>query len=608
MVALAATSDQQTGASAPDEGWSGSATITRQGTGSFGAAQVVHSERLQLTLRPDGTAAYVAHYEWRMDLPMYPPLRSSGTTSGDTYWGLGHINLLGGAWEVGAAGGEVRARLDTTSMSQAFYDMLAAPFYGNQTMPPVIEDESRSVDGFLDVVRQPSTARALSGSTSGTIPLGAMQNLVPLTETVSWTITKGTTDRDPRVAIYGPACGCIDVEDPTRTSLRFTAGATRRGGEFAEFVVTSEGEAPEVLQNSGGTQPVLELQAKETTGPVTLRIRYTREGRTFDAAPFRVEFCAMKPIELDDPSGDAAFSGETGRAEIVARQDAWLNGRAVNDQVAWALDEIPAPTVQTVDPASSRGERITFTYAGLPRRHDDFGPRTLRSRVQSGPCDCTRTQRVRLFFNADAANNPDGTDPNWYYYWKQTDAVPADARRVTMAFRGFLPLDPGASGGTVAARWDGVTETLFIGSEASQSCALPRRPDPPHDPSGRAIAEGIDCFAELVAHELQHRADFVAWWGTPKGPHGVTKLEWLARDFDLDLVPNAVEATMPGCRTGAPTRENKYSCDARPMAGVPDAEVNAYYTGWAWPLGRVNHQDWSCGGAAPKQWTGRTCR
>jgi hypothetical protein len=608
VAALAANGDRQGAAAAPEEGWSGAATITRQGTGPIGAGQVFHSERMQLTLRPDGTASYVAHYEWRMTLPMYPPLRSSGTTSGETYWGLGYVDLLGGAWEVGAAGAQVRARLDTTSMSQAFYDMLVAPFSGNRSVPPVIEDEWRTVEGFVDIARQPSTARSLSGTITGTVPLGAMQNLAPLTESISWTVTKATADRDPRVAIYGPACGCIDAEDPGRTTLRFTAGATRRGGEFSEFVVTAEGEAPEVLENSGGAQPVLELKGKETTGPVTLRIRYTRDGRTFDAAPFRVEFCAMKPIELDDPSADAAFSGDTGRAEIAARQEAWLNGRAANDQVAWTLDKIPAPTVQTVVPTTAQGERVTFTYAGLPRRHDEFGPRTLEARVQSGACNCSRTQPVRLFFNADATNNPEGTDPNWYYYWKQTDAVPATARSVTMVFRGFLPLDPGAPGGTVAARWDGVTETLFIGSEASQLCELPRQPAPPHDPSGRAIAEGIDCFAELVAHELQHRTDFITWWGSPKGPHSVTRLEWLARDFDLDLVPNGVEDTLPGCRSGAPTRENKYSCDARPLGHVPDAEVNAYYTGWAWPLGQVNHQDWSCGGASPKQWKGRTCR
>ncbi|GMV22371.1 MAG: hypothetical protein AMXMBFR57_23200 [Acidimicrobiia bacterium] len=611
-AALAAPTSAENEQMSPSlDGWSGTARIVREGSGPVGAqGRGFHREVLNLTLRPDGTASYQAQYEWRVEVPVYPPLRSSGQSSGETYWGLGFVDIGGGAWEVGASEGGVRARLDTTSVAQVLYDVIASPVLGPQQVPPVIEEEWRQIAGFADVVRQPSTARTLSGAVTSTVPFAAMQNLVPLTETVTWSIARTSVDPEPVVTIRGPSCACIDADDPAPAPIVITAGATRRGGEFSEFTITPDGAMPEILTNDGGAQPRLELNASSATGAVTIRIRYTYRDRVYQSAPFRLEFCVMKGIELSDPSGDYAFHSTRGTAKIDARQEAWLNGAAASDQVQWSLEQMPSPTTLTLEPESGRGSAMAFTYTGLPVRNDAFGPRRLTSSVRAGSCDCSQQRTIRTFFDADATNNPEGKEPNWYFYWRQTDAVapPVRSGSVRMEFRGFLPLDPGAPGGTVAARWDGASETLFVTGEASQLCAMPSEEAPPHAPSGRQMAEGIDCFAELLLHELQHRQDFIEWWGSPKGPFALSRLEWLARDHDLDLVPNVVEEGLPGCRSGLPTDENKYSCDARPFTGVPDAEIRAYYAGWRWPLGRVNHQDWSCGGVSPKQWKGSTCR
>lgn len=630
-TSLVATGQAGQSQSAPEDGWSGTATVRRHGSGPVGpAGQGVHEEEITFTFRPDGTASYTAHYEWRVAVPQYAPLRAWGRESGETTWSLGYVEIpsdgiaraacaavLGaaqcrGGWEIGVGGVMVPGTYDSTSVAQVladwFVNALQAPEL-RQAMPPVLESDGHMVEGFGDMVQIGATTRTLSGGDTRTIQPHTMQNFVPLTEQVTWSLTKGRVDPEPRVTIYGPPCGCLDADDPSGTTLVFTAGATRRGGQFSEFVVTPAGTAPEVLANDPGDTARLELSATKDTGPVTLSIRYELNGRRYEARPFRVEFCAMKAVELDDNQTDLAFDSSRNELIVKARQEAWYNGQESNSRVRWEIDKIGASTTLRSDPSSAQGERITFTYATLPEKNSDFGPKVLTAAVKEGQCACTRTRTVRAFFEADGTGNPNGNVPNWYYYWKQSGAVPDEARRMSMEFRSFIPMDPlSPTGGTVAARWDGAAEQLLIGSPAADACAMPMTEALPHVRSGRDAAEGIDCFAELVRHELQHRQDFIEWWGSPKGPHAITRAEWLLRDNDVDLVPNAVEATEAGCKSGLPTADNKHSCDARPTPNLPDAEIRAYYVGWSWPLGSINAQDWSCGGVSPKQWKGTTCR
>lgn len=593
---------------APEEGWSGSATIIRQGSGPVGdKAQGFHQERLQLTLRPDGTASYVAHYEWRIDVPQYAPLRSSGSTSGDTTWGMGFTPLMGGAWDVGASGGEVQVKTDMTSVSQAladwFVNALQAPEL-QQKVDPVVDDETRVVQGFMDVVRLPATASSLTGGYTRAIPMGAADgNLVPLTETVTWSLTKGRVDPEPRVTIYGPACGCLDADNPSSTTLTFTAGATRRGGEFRAFVITPEGQAPTVIANVGGTQPRLELQATLTTKPVSLRIAYVRNGRTYESAPFRVEFCAISKVRLDDESGDYAFSSLTARLTVNAEVDSWLNGEIADSQLTWTAEQIGSPTRLTTIPDSGRGHQMQFRYDALPDRNDDFGPKRIEVSLKSGSCDCARERTIRAFFVADDTKELDSPVPNWFRYWSQTDAMSNEVRALKPEYRAFIPSDPTSTASeAVAARWDGETEKMLFSEKAARTCLNPSGPEMTV-PTSRAQTTGIDCFGELVLHEWQHRKDFIDWWGSPRGPHAVSKIEWLARDFDLDLVPNAVEDQTPGCSS-----TDRRSCPLRPRPDLTDGEMNAYWTGWSWPIGKANRQDWSCGGVSPKQWKGSRCQ
>ena len=125
--------------------------------------------------------------------------------------------------------------------------------------------------------------------------------------------------------------------------------------------------------------------------------------------------------------------------------------------------------------------------------------------------------------------------------------------------------------------------------------------------------KGIDCFAEMVRHETQHKRERHEWWGAldPKAARvgaeaacAGTLLSlcdaWQAykrdHDWDLDLVPNTVEqnlASSRGCDW-----QDRASCSGRP-GGMIDLEMDAYNVGWGWIPGGANTEDWSrCG----KQW------
>jgi hypothetical protein len=427
-----------------------------------------------------------------------------------------------------------------------------------------------------------------------------------MTITVSWNLTRGPAQA--RVTTYGPDCGCLDAEQPA--PLRFRAGATLGGGEFSKFEVSAEGSPPEIVSNQGGERPELVLKATRQTGALTLKIHYEKNGRRHDAALRRVEFCTLEAIALDDDQHDLAFDAE-GTLVVNARSRAWHNGVEVSRDVTWELEKMGAPTQLTVEPATARAERITFTYAGLPEQNDSFGSRMIAAQIARGRCACRERDAIRAFFVPDDRTHPGGDTPNWFYYWSQTAAVGAHVRP-TLRYQDAI-VDPSLPSARPIAKYDPETQQVWVsrGIHVRRGCRgeVDRAT---HLPTGRQ-AEGIDCFAETVRHEWQHRQDAVMWWGTAAGPYGVSLPEWFARDWDHDTVPNDVEDREPGCQHGssvslAPSggRETWFTCANRPFPDATDAEINAYWVGWTWPIGSVNASDWSCGPLS-KQWTGRVC-
>ncbi len=613
--------------------WAGTVTVERHASGELRGGDVVIGfnarQTTTFTLNGDGTASWHSAFTSTFNGAGIYTIPASGN---DTGIGRGRVAFNGQNWDIYAeAEDDMAIRVDYTGQDRAWETkglgaMLIeiAKATGQRVPPsqPRIEKESMGVPGASVPSRAAANASSLSGSISETVPGGADQmggpGTIAATYTYSWNLKKGPARS--HVRIYGRECGCIDG-NATEKSLHFIAGASPAGGEFSEFIVTTNGAPPQVDANIGGEAPALDLTGTRDTGTATLKIRYRRNGTTTESEPFTVEFCAIEKIALaDGDEHDLAFDLD-GKLEVKARARAWRGGQDVSSELEWDLEKMGAPTSLTADPPAKKGDRITFTYQNLPKANSDFGNKKLTAKA-AGKCDCRQEEIIRAFYPDVDSNHPDDGTPNWYYYWKQTSAVPAEARPL-LEFRQAVS-DPNMPGQAIA-RYDHQSQKIQIGDAVFGAKACRGEVDDKRAPTGRQD-EGIDCFGNTVRHELQHRADAVAWWGSPRGPYAVDLLEWFLKDWDHDQVPNTVEEGLPDCQPGEWTnapldlarlltmqddlvergKRTWFTCRQRPFNDASDAEINAYRQGWIWPVGSANSEDWSCGDLS-KQWSGKRC-
>src|SRR5262249_19807918 len=122
--------------------------------------------------------------------------------------------------------------------------------------------------------------------------------------------------------------------------------------------------------------------------------------------------------------------------------------------------------------------------------------------------------------------NPDGTVPNWYYYWKQTPA-----------YSGTTVYDP-ALAFTGQCRFQGGSWQAFCSPSS-------------HLSAGGGCwnrASGIDFFANICRHENQHVADMITSWGAGAG-------RVAAQDTDADWLRDALEAGLIPAPSYNPARQ-----------------------------------------------------
>jgi hypothetical protein len=305
-------------------------------------------------------------------------------------------------------------------------------------------------------------------------------------------------------------------------------------------------------------------------------------------------------ILLPTPDDNFAFdSASTGKLEIDAT--ALVRPPEYADEVEWEASDI-GRTKATVSPA--RGQIVKITYEGLPERNNRFGNKTITAKVRGKSAKV----RIQVFFNATAKNHPGedaGSSPNWFHYWKQTEAAQGheDLLGYTREFRGSNN-DPDLN---PIGRYILPRDRLYLTDLVESSPGCTDR----STSTGGPNATGIDCFAEIVAHEWQHRDEEMEWWDGLKSYYGWV-LAYKMMDWDWDGVPRSVEQSEPGCRDDWLSEaeiafkkwqeeriETWYTCTNRPFAPVTDRELYAYQVGWGWGLGTAYNVDWSEGG---KQW------
>ncbi|MBA2459701.1 MAG: hypothetical protein H0V43_12215 [Gemmatimonadales bacterium] len=406
---------------------------------------------------------------------------------------------------------------------------------------------------------------------------------------VQWNLS-GVNPDDLELAIDGPACACLEAEKVPGARVTWTARPSKTGGTFAPFTIQAAGVAPKVVENGNGR---VVLEPARGTGAVTLVANYTRQGKEATASR-SVNFCVIDSIRVADGERDFAFDDAAAGLLGVpkARSKATYNGGDVSAELAWTFERIGPPGETTMAPAAPRGDNVTVHYTGLPTLNGAFGKKRIDVKIQTGPCNCSRTTSFRAFYSPRATNHPPaGADalgeqpvPNWFYYMAQSGAM-RGIDRVAYARQRTA-----TGGGPAIGQFDEETGMVFLTGRLWQVGCTPavrHGGKPVAIASARGGNSGIDCVAETARHEDQHRRDDATWW---LGDYSITE------DVDLDRVPRSVERQRPGCRD-----TSARSCDERPFNEVGDREINAYWTGWAWPRGSADAEDWSCGPNG-KQW------
>lgn len=195
-------------------------------------------------------------------------------------------------------------------------------------------------------------------------------------------------------------------------------------------------------------------------------------------------------------------------------------------------------SILTTVPSPPVGTTVDFYYAGLPTQNKDFGEKKyIKASLQA--YDVAESVRVYVYFpvDNDISNHPGGTSPNWFYYWQEGNAVPNMSGVIYDSGIGYGETSP--------------TGTIKIGPAADNIHYPCDTPAPGCYGflingigfGGDAI-NGMDCTAEVVAHERYHAWVYANWriggqwyndYGGPRttGPGG--------NDIDGDWLPNEYE-------------------------------------------------------------------
>jgi len=288
---------------------------------------------------------------------------------------------------------------------------------------------------------------------------------------------------------------------------------------------------------------------------------------SFQAAPVT--------IKIVDPGPDAVFlfggpSGMPTAGHLLIPVRAEVTPPQLASEVAWDMDDIKGST-RKVDP--DPGAVATVTFDTLPQRGDQFGRKTITAKVRGQRDQVT----IRVFYFRDATDNPDGTVPNWFYYWKQTSAGQGHGDAIVYGGgKDFCKDTLGMFRGYHDASQAGVIYVCDLGAKSFRGYNLVLK----------TCQEGIDLFATTVVHEWKHKTDFERWWG----PNGVHPGKFLddAFDGDGDLIPDDVEPTL------TPPADPHITCSLWP--GLQDSHYYPYAEEAKWPPGTADEEDWGCPG------------
>ena len=226
-------------------------------------------------------------------------------------------------------------------------------------------------------------------------------------------------------------------------------------------------------------------------------------------------------------------------------------------------------------------EKAQFT--GLPMSNSAFGEKTATYTIAELEWQGQGTAKV--FFDADSKNHPgegSGTTPNWYYYWRQTEA----GEGYTNSYGGQHPKYAGEMKySDTEKKWVCIIYDGATGMATRHNVRT----------GSNYTYQSINSFAYTVRHEETHRLQFIDMWGDGGGSS--TSPENAAYDTDGDGLRDSVETNMIPTRpydvTGPPDYPPTYDDDWNYGDGFDDAE-DACMWEQSWPDQNVyDASDWA---------------
>jgi hypothetical protein len=389
--------------------------------------------------------------------------------------------------------------------------------------------------------------------------------------------------------------------------ISFFAEVNDKDCKFERFDIKYHSDKkPMIEKTTYGEKPSITFKGTgKSAGKITVKAIYKKDNKTFESEPYDMSFCMNKEPKPSD--GGQIYLGKDehnhrfvftrgsysqSKLDIVYENDEiWHNGKHIekNENVDWIF----LPKSSTFEEKQHENKtKFTVEASKMPTSNSDFGRKYIQSIFTEGDCDCaSENSNLLVFYYPEEKGNPGQKDPNWSYYWKQTQAGRGHSYSVVETFpkvlvEGGLPMFHCAPGrgerhidNNVLAFYDYTGDIIYLPIDLhSRTC--------PNRPNGIAD-KGIDCYASVVRHEKRHQEQLTSWWGV-----GLANYKCLD-DLDGDLVPNWIEESA-GC-----SKTSSQSCPGRPTyldPNMTDLEMDAYQYGWKWNIADADDEDWSFGG------------
>ncbi|MBW1802358.1 MAG: hypothetical protein JRJ85_16720, partial [Deltaproteobacteria bacterium] len=312
--------------------------------------------------------------------------------------------------------------------------------------------------------------------------------------------------------------------------------------------------------------------------------------------------------------GDRIVFDRSSPGQFILEAEAKVKPATYADRLQWDFEKPEGATVE-MDPPDGRGLRVRITCTGLPYSNDEFGKKNITASLDINGCSVTAKKQIKIFYTADAANNPDGNVPNWYYYYKQTPAARPNGQTVNLEYGARLtddcihcscpmiykPMYKGGDGTITVCDLNSICEIqngVQVFTPYSYDLPLLSRDlNAANDQdvgkfNGWLNIKYIALFASALIHENQHRLFDFTW------RFGKSLAQLFAHDTDWDGIPDQLESG-PNMRFDPQKTQTFFANHPVLKAIQYDEEWLAYEKQAQYINGTYDKYDWAYPG---KQW------